>query len=157
MTSVEPYRPGNAIEGEIFQDKDYPKEWIRDVGPRPGNPRCTAFREAERTEEMSDDIEVEAIRAAYAAIKGLDRRQWTRALEYLATRMAEDDRASHIALRLSEDFLPPTQYVLAGELSDPTATPEEAVSVSPSRFRAKTATSSSGSTRGMPQRPSWRA
>lgn len=73
MTSVEPYRPSNGTEGEFFQEawcyrcardtearpcsiltrtmafnieeNGYPKEWIRDVGPWPGNPRCTAFRE----------------------------------------------------------------------------------------------------------------
>lgn len=75
---------------------------------------------------MSDDTEIDAIRSAYACIKGLNRAQWTRALEYLATRMAEDDRASHITFS-REDFPPPVQYVLAGGPSDPVVTPEEAV------------------------------
>lgn len=73
MAETQPYRPSNGTEGEIFYDnwcvrchreagaskcriygrsmmynigdKGYPKEWIRDVGPWPGNPRCTAFEE----------------------------------------------------------------------------------------------------------------
>lgn len=78
---------------------------------------------------MSNDTEIDAIRSAYACIKGLNRAQWTRALEYLATRMAEDDRASHVAF-IRENFPPPVQYVLAGELSDPCATPEESLAQS---------------------------
>lgn len=41
------------------------------------------------------DQEIDAIRAAYECIKGMDRQQWTRALEYISRRMAEDDRAAH--------------------------------------------------------------
>lgn len=76
MTDVrtEPYRPSNGTEGEIFYEdwcvnchreaagrlckilaatmifdigeRGYPKEWVRDVGEWPGNPRCTAFEES---------------------------------------------------------------------------------------------------------------
>lgn len=74
MTETRPYRPSNGSEGEWFMsifcekcekdryeskpcgilgrtfalgidDKGYPKEWIRDTGDWPGNPRCTAFVE----------------------------------------------------------------------------------------------------------------
>lgn len=71
MSETELYRPSNGTEGDCFMsafcercandseddpceiigrtmalDVDelgYPTEWIRDVGPWPGNPRCTAF------------------------------------------------------------------------------------------------------------------
>lgn len=70
---TEPYRPSNGTEGEIFYahwcahchreqgarncrifgrsmafnvgDPGYPKEWVRDAGDWPGNPRCTAYEE----------------------------------------------------------------------------------------------------------------
>ena len=71
---TESYRPSNGTEGEGFRsrfcdrcekdrypsrpcgifartlihdlgEKDYPREWVRDAGPWPGNPRCTAFIE----------------------------------------------------------------------------------------------------------------
>lgn len=71
MTGIEPYRPSNGTEGDIFRaqfcdrctrqdepceilgrtlwlledDPNYPTEWVCDVGPWPGNPRCTAFVE----------------------------------------------------------------------------------------------------------------
>lgn len=74
MGEIELYRPSNGTEGEIFMhqfcsrcerdryasrpcsiigrtmalsvnEKGYPKEWIRDAGQWPGNPRCTAFHE----------------------------------------------------------------------------------------------------------------
>lgn len=74
MSDTRPYRPSNGSEGESFiaawcercekdrreskpcrilgrtfaldiDDKGYPKEWIRDAGEWPGNPRCTAFVE----------------------------------------------------------------------------------------------------------------
>lgn len=71
MTDTEPYRPSNGTEADFFMEKfcnrcareehiceilsrtfwlpetdpDYPTEWVRDVGPWPGNPRCTAFVE----------------------------------------------------------------------------------------------------------------
>jgi len=72
--ATKPYRPSNGSEGEWFQsefcekcerdryeskpcrilgrtmafdidDKQYPREWVRDAGEWPGNPRCTAFVE----------------------------------------------------------------------------------------------------------------
>ena len=72
VAKTEKYRPSNGTEGEWFQakfcenctkdsearpcrilgytmifdvdDKDYPKQWVKDVGAEwPGNPRCTAF------------------------------------------------------------------------------------------------------------------
>ena len=76
---------------------------------------------------MSDDTEIEAIRTAYAPIKGMSRNHWTRALEYLARRMAEDDRSSYIGFRWGVAFPPPVQYVRAGEIFDPYASQEEVV------------------------------
>lgn len=56
------------------------------------------------------DQEIDAIRAAYEYIKGMDRQQWTRALKYLSERMAEDDRAAHSATETAAPtwFLTPT-------------------------------------------------
>lgn len=73
---------------------------------------------------MTDDVELAAIRTAYAAIKGLNRAQWTRVLTYLETRMAEDDRGSHIG---RDELPPPVQYVAAGVIDEPYDTPEEAM------------------------------
>lgn len=68
---TERYQPSNGTEGMIFYerwcdrchrerhgrecsiytrtmaydlgDKKYPREWVKDIGEYPGNPRCTAF------------------------------------------------------------------------------------------------------------------
>jgi hypothetical protein len=73
MDTTKAYRPGNGTEGMRFEarfcdrcthdadplvcpirqkainysidDPEYPKEWIKDKGFWPGNPRCTAFVE----------------------------------------------------------------------------------------------------------------
>ena len=42
------------------------------------------------------DTETTAILAAYSALKGLDRPAWARALEYLAARLAGDDRTGFL-------------------------------------------------------------
>lgn len=73
---------------------------------------------------MTDDTEIEAIRAAYAVIKGMNRAQWTRALKYLETRMAEDDRATYIG---RTELPSPVQYVAAGNIGEAFDSPEEAI------------------------------
>lgn len=72
------------------------------------------------------DHELDAMRAAYEHLKGLDRRQWTRALEYISRRMAEDDRASYIKFETTA----PVQWVIAGDISDPYESPSDAVAES---------------------------
>ena len=77
---------------------------------------------------MADDKEIEATRAAYAAVKGLTRAQWTRTLKYLATRMAEDDRASYIGNEFSgAGVMPPVSFCIEGEIHETFTTPEYAV------------------------------
>lgn len=70
------------------------------------------------------DQEIDAIRAAYECIKGMDRKQWTRALEYLSTRMAEDDRGAYVH---NVDTFAPTSFVLTGDFQDHFETAEEAI------------------------------
>lgn len=59
---------------------------------------------------MKRDKELAGIEVAYEAIKGLDRNQWGRALNYLAGRLAEDDRMAHIYLNL-ENYPPPQWFI----------------------------------------------
>lgn len=73
---------------------------------------------------MTDDQEIDAIQAAYACIKGLDRGQWTRVLKYLETRMAEDDRGAYTGLI---GLPPPLQYVVGGHIDEPYPSAEEAM------------------------------
>jgi hypothetical protein len=71
------------------------------------------------------DPELTAIAASYDALKGLDRKGWTRALEYIVTRLAGDDRRVFIT---SDGGLPePVQWVIAGQLDTASASPEDAV------------------------------
>lgn len=71
------------------------------------------------------DPELIAIAAAYAALKGLDRKTWTRALEYIGARLAGDDRHLFIT---SDGTLPePMQWAIAGQLDTASASPDDAV------------------------------
>lgn len=63
---------------------------------------------------MTADPELAGIEAAYEAIKGLDRRQWDRAIRYLAERLAEDDRTGFITQNPAASFPPPISYIERG-------------------------------------------
>lgn len=69
----------------------------------------------QRETTMPDD-EIAAIQTAYSALKGMDRKDWTRALDYIGKRLAGDDRGRFLSLH-GLDLPEPTQYVLAGDLN----------------------------------------
>ena len=72
------------------------------------------------------DYELAAITVAYDALRPLDRHQWDRALNYLASRLAADARGLVIALNAGK-LPPPVQWVRAGELDTACASEEEVV------------------------------
>ena len=75
------------------------------------------------------DFEIAGIQLAFAALRDLQREAWLRALNYIAQRLGEDDRGLYVKSRdrIAEENPPPVAWVIAGNLDERFASPDEAM------------------------------